>query len=795
VRTTRRLLHDGWTFRQLDAEPIPNSDVTAWSAATVPGHVHLDLLALGVIPDPFERMHERSVQWVDECDWAYRCTFDVTEEELDGARHVLRFDGLDTITTVLLDDVVVATTENMFVEHEVDVTDVLRAGTSTLEVRFTSAERVGHERRASWAGRRSGLTPRSMVRKAQYHWGWDWGPRLRGCGIWKDVSLVRVPLARITDWSWRVRFDADGSATVLVDASLDGDAAVDVEARLSGQGVDVTGTSSLLVEDPQRWWCAGLGEQPLYDLAITARSGGEVVDEVVARIGLREVELVREADDAGESFGFRINGVPFFAKGANWIPDDTFPARTTRERVFELLGMARDCGMNMIRIWGGGVYESIDLYDACDELGLLVWQDFPYACAAYPDDGEQLVAAAEEAARGVRRVRHHTSLALWCGNNENQWLHGLGAFGATETLHGTPIYHEVLPAVVAAEDPDRPYWPSSPWGTDGDPNGQGTGDRHNWDVWHGYGDWRGYSRCTARFVSEFGFAGPPDRRTLEEVLLPSDLGVDTPAMRWHDKTNKGYETYLGYIALHHPMPATYDDLVYHGQLNQAEAMRFGIEHYRRLMPHTMGTLVWQLNDCWPVQSWAWIDSALRPKAAWYAARRFYAPLLLSLWTASGAVDDRDVRATLVNDSPTAGRAGTLELSGFAADGAVVWSQRADASVGPNASQLVASVTVPDDVVVVHATFDDVESTLLLAEPKDLMPSAGELRVTPGDGWVDLSSDGLALAVELWFDGVDARWSDNWCHVLPGVDRRVEVQPAIPLSAAELADRLRWRWLR
>ncbi|MEN3271482.1 MAG: beta-mannosidase, partial [Actinomycetota bacterium] len=503
MRTTERHLRDGWTFRQLDAPPIPNSDLVSWQPAQVPGHVHLDLLRLGVIPDPFERMYERAVQWVDDAEWAYRCTFDVSADELDGARHVVHFGGLDTIATVLLNDGIVLTTDNMFVPHEADVTEQLRAGDNTLEVRFESAERVGRERldaatgieeaRATPFGR--GLGARSFVRKAQYMWGWDWGPRLRGCGIWQDVTLVRIPVARIADWSWRSSLDADGSATVTVDVATE--APADIEVRLQGHGVDVTGTDSVRIPEPKRWWSAGLGDQPLYDLTITAIVDGTVVDAISARIGLREVELVREADEAGESFFFRVNGKPIFAKGANWIPDDSFPARTTRERVFEQLRLARECGMNMIRIWGGGLYESDDFYDACDELGLLVWQDFPYACALYPEDDDAARVAVDESTRAIRRVRNHTALALWCGNNENQWLAWMVSGGRETHVLGQRLYDEVLPAVVAAEDPGRAYWPSSPWGSEANPSGDGTGDSHYWNVWHGEGDWKHYTKCTS----------------------------------------------------------------------------------------------------------------------------------------------------------------------------------------------------------------------------------------------------------------------------------------------------------
>jgi beta-mannosidase len=633
-------------------------------------------------------------------------------------------------------------------------------------------------------------------------WGWDWGPRLRGCGIWRDVRLVRVPVARIDEWSWAATFDDAGAATVDVRVRVDGDAS-EVVGALHGHGVDLTEQAAVIdgvaalrfvVTDPVRWWPAGAGDQALYDLSVAVASANTVVDALAARVGLREVALVREPDAAGESLLLRVKGVAIIGKGANWIPDDSFPSRTTPERERAVLEMARDCGMNMIRIWGGGLYESESWYDACDELGLLVWQDFPYACALYPDDDATAAAAAAEATVAVKRLRNHTSLALWCGNNENQWLASFGIYGKNERVLGDRLYDDVLPAVVAKHDPSRPYWPSSPWGSGPNPSGDHDGDSHYWNVWHGEGDWVHYAKCTSRFVSEFGFSGPPALETLTEVLDPGDLGVDTPAMRWHDKTNKGYETYLGYIALHYPAPQTLPDLVYYGQLNQAAAMRFGIEHFRRLRPHTMGTLAWQLNDCWPVQSWAWVDYRLRPKAAWYAAKRFYAPLLLSL------VRDGDrVVAHLVNDTVD-GRSGTLRLRAIDADGTEVWSTKADATIAGLDSQAVFDAALPTEVLdasrrtLVHSTFDDVEASLLLAEPKDLLLGTPRIVVSVEDDHVTLSTDGLALSVMLWLDGVDATWSDNFFDLLPGEPRTVSVQSATPLAATELASRLRFRTL-
>jgi beta-mannosidase len=815
-RTTSTALRDGWSFRQVDAPRIPHSDTALWLPAIVPGHVHADQQRNGVIPDPFSRMYERAVQWVDEVDWVYRCIFDVAPAPTE-ARRLLHFAGLDTVATIRLNGAEVGRSDNMFVPVEFDVTDTVVVGENLLEVEFASAQRVGDERLVAAAAAdeeiaaliagRSALLSRSMVRKAQYMYGWDWGPQLRSCGIWQDVYLVTVPVARIDGVQWSARFEGDDRCVVRVVADLDGPA-TEVSARIHGHGIDLDETVAvsdgqacvdLVVDGPKRWWPAGHGEQPLYDLSIAIGDATDVVDERSLRVGLREIELVREPDEFGESFFFRVNGTPIFAKGANWIPDHSLPSQTTRARVRDLVDLARGCGMNMLRIWGGGLYESEDFYDACDELGILVWQDFPYACAYYPDDDATCAAAAEEAIQAVRRLRNHTSLALWCGNNENQWLHAIGAYGKVSSrLVGERLYDSVLPEVVAAEDPGRPYWPGSPFGSGTNPSGDGDGDCHDWNVWHGEGDWVHYVKCQARFISEFGFSAAPAKLTLEEVLEPADLGVDTPGMRWHDKTGKGYGTYLGYIGLHYPDPQSLDDLVYYSQLNQADAMRFGIEHFRRLRPRTMGTLAWQLNDCWPVQSWAWVDHRLRPKAVWYAARRFYGELLLSL-----VVDGGTIAAHLVNDGAVA-REGSIRLEALDASGGVVWSNETPSQVSAMSSVEAIRIDLPPEVVdrrhelVVRGEFGEVTSNAFLCEPRELRLPVPTVQVSvTGDGAscaVVLTSDVLALRTMVSLDGAEARWSDNFLDLLPGQPVELVVTPERPIALAELEARLRTRSL-
>lgn len=824
--TTERELAEGWTVRQIDPPSNRYSDASSPLPAEVPGHIHLDLHRAGVIPDPFERMYERAVAWVDDADWLYECTFLLSESEAaGGTRTLLRFDGLDTVAEVRLDGELIGSFDNMFVPNEIDVTGRVRPGERHLSVRFASAQRVGVERRDVLLEARpelrvfqAGLTPRTMVRKAQYHFGWDWGPVLRGCGIWKPVTLVVVPRARIAGWRHDVAFDGStGGAEVTVHVDADGPAST-VRATLRRVGdpspvatvsapvVSGKGVVALSVPEPERWWPSGYGAAALYDLEMTLLNDAEAVDVRRARLGLRTVELVTDTDtdDAGATFHFKVNGVPIYAKGANWIPDDSFPARSTRERIHRLVRMARDCGMNMLRIWGGGLYESEDFYDACDELGILVWQDFAYACAFYPEDGEAAEVADGEARAAIERLRHRPSLALWCGNNENQWLGRLGVWGAVPRVLGDVLYDEVLPAAVADLDASRPYWPGSPCGGD-EPNSQAVGDCHDWNVWHGAGDWRHYEECRARFVSEFGFSAPPALATLREFLDEADLGVDTPAMRWHDKTAKGYETFLGYIALHYPEPDTVEDLVYYGQCNQADAMRFGIEHFRRLRPHNMGTLAWQLNDCWPVQSWAWIDYRLRPKAAWYAAKRFYAPLLVSLWHAGGRAN-----VHLVNDA-TEAVTGRLVVRAVDAGGVEWWRTEREITAQALSSVPAIDDPLPAEVVaraaslVLHASFAGTTATALLCEPSELALPVPELEIIDaatdaeasaesGSVRLTLRSDTIAVSLVLWLEGLDASWSDNFLTLLPGEPVDVEVEPPAAISRAELLDRLRWRSL-
>jgi beta-mannosidase len=840
LRVIRQRIDTGWRVREAATPHTPEHNRLTWLPAQVPGHVHLDLMRAGVIPDPFQRMQERDVAWVSESDWEYETTFTVAEPTPSDA--FLRFLGLDTVAEITLNGELLGNTDNMFVPQEFPVGGKLRAGENHLSVKFQSGTRVGRERLAAWSdpeldsdkfpGNWDWWAARSFVRKAQYMYGWDWGPVLPSCGLWRPVELIYVPTARLGDWKYDVEFTEDGKAIVTVEAAVERsqdakDMPLTFTANFSSVGnleedffedalpspVSVTvapsenrATVSVTLDQPRRWHSAGMdaddSHPSLYTLEMVLTEGDNDVDDIIASIGLRTIELIREpdSDGKGEGFKFRVNGHDVFAKGANWIPEDSFPSRlvndaggtdsTGVDRVRQRIEDACNAGFNMLRVWGGGLYESEHFYEICDAHGIMVWQDFAYGCAYYPDTGEYAEAGRVEATAAVKRIRNHPSLALWCGNNENQTMYD-GPWGGIRPgrFLGENFYFDILPAVIAAEDPKTPYWPSSPFGGPaGDSNSADYGDCHNWDVWHGRGDWTHYTENDSRFCSEFGFAASCGLRAWDSVLAPEDRHPQSPVVRWHDKTRKGYDTYLGYIGLHFPDPQTLEDLVYYSQLNQAEALKFGVEHYRRRKGHCWGTLFWQINDCWPVQSWAIIDSLGDPRAAYYACQRFYAPVLVSLVRGENAAE-----VHLISDRLEA-LSGTLTLTLQTFDGETLKEESHPVTIGANGAEIVASFDLAatqgrEREVFLYAEFatddgqEQGENHLFFAEPKDWHLSDPGLKVDvteePEGFWITLHAQRFAPYVwlrcaddEPLFPTTDI--GDNFFHMRPDETREIFV---------------------
>jgi beta-mannosidase len=628
---------------------------------------------------------------------------------------------------------------------------------------------VGLERRARYFEKEALREPilrfddRAFVRKAQYMFGWDWGPRLVSAGICGEVSLIEHS-GRLLDVHVLQRHLPAGAVELELRSELDGPG--HVLHFLEGRQSPIEDGEVVRLEQPELWWPAGLGAQRLYGVrsflvpepcARLEEAERAALDVQERRIGLRQVRLLRQPDSFGESFELEVNGKPFWAVGANWIPDHSFPAAVTAERYREQVARARDLNMNMLRVWGGGLYESEAFYAACDELGVLVWQDFPYACSYYPDDQAAQAEAEREAVSAVKRLRHHASLAIWCGNNENLVMYQdkwVDPAQHPPRYYGEAIYEGVLPQVVARLDPEHPYVASSPAGGE-NANASGVGDQHYWDVWHGRGDWKFYRDSGARFASEFGFASAPSHAalcammsgTLDAHKEPLELDARHRVARWHDKTAKGYETFIGYVELHYPPARNLEEWAYTSQLNQRDALRQAIEHYRR-SEFCKGTLIWQLNDCWPVQSWAVLDSLGAYKAAAFELRRLYAPALVSL-----ECDEQRLRVwTILDNAPKSLSAQLSVEARRLGDGKVLQRWELDVVLQPGQRQLSLDEPLPGfepETTLLVAELAGQKSHRLLCEPKQARLSAPELRATLAGSKLTLTSNVPVVDLFVW----------------------------------------------
>ncbi len=793
--------------------------------AMVPGTIHTDLLAAGVIEDPFYRDNEDRLQWIGEETWLYRRSFTVPEELLTHDRVLLRCYGLDTLATITLNGVLIARTDNMFRTWEFDVKKHLRAGENALEVRFdppTPHMQACQTARTlpSWGAPRE-PKGRCWVRKEPANFGWDWGPVLVTCGIWRPIELVAFNTARLTSLHIQqdhttpdvVMLQATASVQHLQEQALTGEFTVlfgdKVVARASGELDGDRIRADISVEHPQLWWPNGMGKQPLYHVRCELYDPQHgLLDTTTKRIGLRTLRLERFQDAWGESFQFSANGVPFFAKGANWIPADTFNTRVTCEQYADLLQSAAAAHMNMIRAWGGGIYEDDAFYDLCDELGLCVWQDFIFACSTYPTFDEVFTQnVMGEVIDNITRLRHHPCLALWCGNNElEQGLVGKEWSNSHMSWEDyLKLFDSLLPSLVNLLDPERPYWPGSPhspYGDREDFNNPRWGDAHLWSVWHGREPFEWYRTCDHRFISEFGFQSFPEPRTVYGYTRPDERNVTSYIMEHHQRSHIGNSTIMTYLLEWFRLPTDFDMTLWLSQILHGMAMTYAVEHWRRQMPCTMGTLYWQLNDCWPVASWASIDYHGRWKALHYLAKRFYAPLLVS------GVEDPERGEVAIHVTSD-------ELS--AQDGAVVW-QLTDAAgrVLAGASQEVAIAERANTPVTTLAlqeylaqhgarnlllwlelwVDDACVSTNLVtfSRPKHLeLVDPGLQTSVRGEGHqytVTISAEHPALWTWLSLDGLDARYADNFVHVRPGKPVDIEVTLASPASPDEMANALR-----
>jgi len=813
-------LNGEWEFKVCSESFIPDElkrKLFNWQVAFVPGVVHLDLLRSGLIPDPFFETNENLVQWVDKVDWVYRKRFIVDFDSSDFHSVKLTFEGLDTVGTVKLNGLEIGSFENMFISYSFDVKGNLNQGENEVEVVFKAPTFVAKELENKYGNLLVELAShRVYLRKAQYSFGWDWGPILTTSGIWKPVYIEFLKFARIKNVWFKTVSISSSKADIFTEIEIEKFTGDDIdlvltvlsegekiyERKFVQKGGDRVRGHRFEIYEPRLWFPSGYGEQALYNAVVEIFKGGELIDRVEKKFGIRTVRLIQEKDEDGESFIFEVNGEKIFCKGANWIPADSFLPRVRKDDYDKLLEMAKEANLNMLRVWGGGIYEDDYFYEKCDELGIMIWQDFMFACASYPEFQEFIENVKNEAIQVVKRLRNHPSIVIWCGNNENEWIWVDKTGKSPDEMPGASIFNEILPSVCDSYDGTRPYWRSSPWGKNY-PNSETDGNHHQWKVWSGWLDYKNYEFVRARFITEFGFQSPPHVKTLNEVIKPENRDFNSPSIHHRNKQVEGIERLFRFLIAHHKVVSDFEELIYRMQLNQAEAIKFAVENWRVRKFKTSGTIFWQWNDPWPVISWSAIDYKRRPKALYFFAKKFFSPVLLVI----KKVEDR-AQIFIVNDLLNPISCGVI-IKTMTTRGEVKFFSKFNASVRGNDVALALDVPLSElkvedfktDYIYAKLEVDGsviAENSLYLTEPKFLKLKNPGLRyklIKSDEETLTLriTSSGLAKSVFINFENGDDIWlSDNFFDVHPSAT--VEIKVKSNKSVAELLRSLRIKYL-
>ena len=803
-------LHHGWEFSQVGKGE--------WLPATVPGTVHQDLLNQEKLLNPFYGMNEEKVQWVENEDWVYRTSFQVTEEQLNRDEALLCFEGLDTYADIYLNGSLLERTDNMFVGYTLPVKEVLRKGENRLQVYFHSPikytlgqfETDGFEYPADNDHSKTRVSIYS--RKAPYSYGWDWGIRLATSGIWRPVTLKFFDVARIEDYF--VNQTMVGKELAKIDNALEinsvSKSPKQAELVLTyayKNGAKVTEKKNVTLQpginkvsvpveiaNPHLWMPNGWGEPALYDFEITVNVDGKTIASEQKRVGLRTIKVVMEDDKDGKSFYFEVNGQPMFAKGANFIPDDALLPNVTEERYYQLMKDVKDANHNMIRVWGGGIYEDDRFYNVADEMGILVWQDFIFACTTYPSDPNFLRRVSEEATYNIKRLRSHASLAMWCGNNEI--YEGMRYWGWDKKYENPVIwaemkegynklFHQLLPSIVKEYDADRFYMHGSPYEANwGRPHSWKIADSHNWGTWYGQKPFESFDKEIPRFMSEYGFQAFPEMKTISTFAEPKDYALESDVMNAHQKASIGNALIKKTMALYYDVPDDFEELVYKGLVLQGFGIRHGIEAHRRNRPYCMGSLYWQLNDSWPVVSWSSIDYYGNWKAMHYQGKRAFAPVLLNAFK-----EGDDLCIYTLSDELQTVKNATLQLKVMNFDGKVLNSKLVKGEVPANTSVVYCKEnyeTLAKDPrnTFLLMTLKDAKGKVLSEEiyyfnyPKnqELPVAKVSYKVKQMDGKceVTLSTKQLARDIFIEIPVQGARFTDNFFDLLPGQTKKIVI---------------------
>ena len=783
-----------------------------WLPATVPGDVHSDLLKAGAISDPLFDNNELPLQWIGESDWIYKTTFVVTDSLFAFKSIDFIFEGLDTYSKVFLNDSLLFSADNMFREWRADGKKFIKVGANTLRVEFYSPFNRGKQEMVKQPYRLPAPNDQSkekvspFVRKAPYQFGWDWSPRFLTMGIWKPVKIVAHDKVYITDVFISTIEIADTCAWLSADVTIQSQSDVSNATITAGDGYkqfkikkgESTAKVKFKITQPELWWPNGFGKQQLYDVTVKLFVNGYLVDSLKDRTGIRTIELIQEEDEWGRSFYFRINGLPIFMKGANYVPQSNFPATVKEDQYKRIINDATSVGMNMLRVWGGGIYEDDLFYKLCDEKGILVWQDFMFSCSMYPGDSAFVKNVRKEVNYQVKRLRNHPSIALWCGNNEVEvawknwgWQKEF-KYSVSDSLeiyrNYSNLFEIAIPDILQKTDPFRPYIPSSPISNWGNHENFNMGDNHYWGVWHGDDDIDSFRVFVPRFMSEYGMQSYPSYSSLKTNAPQETITLNSDFIKNRQRSYKGNGWLLNYINTTYREVKNVEDLSYLSQIHQAEAMRIAIESHRKEARYCMGSLYWQLNDVWEGASWSTIEYNGKWKAAHYALKKLYATNIIIAETTN------DTTKIYIQSDNIEGLAGTLNVDVLDFKGRVLGNYQKEVYTG----YLVASKSF--DIPVATLLRDNAKENCFLkigllfndtivteTNHYFVIPAKMNLQVPdiqyiitvkPNGAEIKLSTNTLTKNLFLDFENVDGTFSDNYFDLLPGEEKLVFFTPKV-----------------
>ncbi len=792
-------LTSNWKFNIGDENPALLK-LKDWLPAEIPGTVHTDLLNNKLIDEPFHDDNELKQNWISESDWIYKINFNRPENFEKELPVFLLFGGIDTIADIYLNNSLLGRSDNMFLKYEFEVTSLLKDSDNQVEVRFYSPLKYAREEEAKYGKLPVALnSERVYIRKAQYSFGWDWGPSFPTMGIWKPVYLLQRNISFIKHFSFSVKELTPRKANVMIRVNIGGrfskkmkikssltfeDQKLENEIILSGKKEEEI---RMEVNNPKLWWPNGEGEQNLYNLEVFLLDGeNNVIDNQTKKVGIKTVRLELIEKEAS-TFKLKINDKLVFAKGVNWIPADSFLPRISNEKYRALLQLAESANMNIVRVWGGGIYENDMFYQLCDELGLMVWQDFMFACAAYPEQKEFLENVKEEVRQNVQRLQHHPSIVLWCGNNENEWIWYQNTNSSYKKMPGYKIYHNIIPKILEEEDGDRPYWPSTPFSFDEDPNSYTSGNRHEWKIWSRWIDYSEVKNDQSLFVTEFGFQGPANKKTLEKFLSKEKRYSQNKIFEFHNKQFEGPERIFRFLSAHLPVKTEWDDYIYLAQLNQALALKTCLEHWRFNYPVTNGSIIWQLNDCWPVASWSLVDSELIPKISYYFVKNIFNRQIIKIFNDSERLDVQLLNQSLFDFKSK------IKIEVYKNSGSLIHEESITDLIPANSKKIVTGIkqiNLPADKnwIIIATLLDENEKHVFRnfyteEEWKYKSLSPADVQIQIKNSFIRLSTDKPVYFLDLYHP--DLEFSDRGFILLPGEEKIVQISGNKEIDPGEI----------